>query len=228
MGLTCATMIRLKDVRKTYHRGPVAVEALRGVTLDITPGEFVAVTGKSGCGKSTLLHIIGGLEPPSSGQVLVEGRDLATLRDPQLTYFRRDRVGVVFQSFNLLPLLTLEENVALPRALQGTPFLQAREEAGHWLGEGRPDRAPPSQTPPGFRRRDAAGCHCPGPHQPAGGSLGRRAHRQPGLRHQHPHPGVICQLHQEGGHTIVLVSHAPEAARYATGWCTSRTAGFET
>lgn len=126
-------MIRLTNVWKTYQRGPVAVEALRGVNLDIAPGEFVAVTGKSGCGKSTLLHLIGGLEPPTSGQVLVEGRDLGQLPEPELTFFRRDRVGVVFQSFNLLPLLTLEENVALPRALQGVPLAQALKEAGHWL-----------------------------------------------------------------------------------------------
>src|SRR3974377_2030396 len=130
-------MIRLRHVSKTYHRGPVAVEALRGIDLDIAPGEFLAITGKSGCGKSTLLHIIGGLEPPSAGEgVVVGGRTLATLKDPELTYFRRDRVGVVFQSFNLLPLLTLEENVALPRALQGVPFHQAREEAARRIEHG--------------------------------------------------------------------------------------------
>jgi len=89
-------MIQLRNVSKIYHRGPVAVEALRGVDLSIDPADFVAVTGKSGCGKSTLLHIIGGLEPPTDGQVLVEGQDLATLKAPELTYFRRDRVGVVF------------------------------------------------------------------------------------------------------------------------------------
>jgi ABC-type lipoprotein export system ATPase subunit len=207
-------MIRLKDVRKTYHRGPVAVEALRGVNLDIAPGEFVAVTGKSGCGKSTLLHIIGGLEPPSAGQVLVEGRNLAHLKDPELTHFRRDRVGVVFQSFNLLPLLTLEENVALPRALQGVPFQQAREEAVHWL-----------ENVGLTERRHHK------PHQVSGGEMQRAAIARALINR----PAVVladeptgnldsansaqilelfAYLHEEGGHTIVLVSHAPEAAPY--------------
>ncbi len=208
-------MIQLRNVTKTYHRGPVAVEALRGVDLDIAAGEFLAVTGKSGCGKSTLLHIMGGLEPPTSGQVLVEGRDLAALQDPDLTYFRRDRVGVVFQSFNLLPLLTLEENVALPRALQGIPFSQAQEEAEHWL-----DRVGLAA-----RRHHK-------PHQVSGGEMQRAAIARALINR----PAVVladeptgnldsasstqvlelfAQLHEEGGHTIVLVSHAPEAARYA-------------
>jgi ABC-type lipoprotein export system ATPase subunit len=208
-------MIRLKNVKKTYQRGPVAVEALRGVDLSIEPGEFLAVTGQSGCGKSTLLHIIGGLEPPSAGEVVVEGRDLAAMRDPELTHFRRDRVGVVFQSFNLLPLLTLEENVALPRALQGLPFHQAREEAAHWL----------EQVGLSDRRQHK-------PHQVSGGEMQRAAIARALINR----PAVVladeptgnldsaastqilelfAQLHREGGHTIVLVSHAPEAALYA-------------
>ncbi len=208
-------MIHLQDVRKTYHRGPVAVEALRGVSLHISPGEFVAVTGKSGCGKSTLLHIIGGLEPPSGGRVVVEGRDLAALKDPELTYFRRDRVGVVFQSFNLLPLLTLEENVALPRALQGVPFPQAREEAARWLEE-----------------VGLSGRRHHKPHQVSGGEMQRAAiaraliHRPAVVLADEPTGNLdsvtsaqilelFARLHQEGGHTIVLVSHAPEAALYA-------------
>jgi putative ABC transport system ATP-binding protein len=213
--LDLQTMIRLKNVSKTYHRGPVAIEALRGVNLEVTPGEFLAVTGKSGCGKSTLLHIIGGLEPPSAGQVLVDGRDLATLKDPELTYFRRDRVGVVFQSFNLLPLLTLEENVALPRALQGMPFAQAQKEAAHWL-----DHVGLSK-----RRHHK-------PHQVSGGEMQRAAiaraliNRPAVLLADEPTGNLdsatstqvlelFAQLHREGGHTIILVSHAPEAARYA-------------
>ena len=208
-------MIRLKNVSKTYHRGPVAIAALQGVNLDITPGEFVAVTGKSGCGKSTLLHIIGGLEPPSAGQVLVEGRDLARLQDPELTHFRRDRVGVVFQSFNLLPLLTLEENVALPRALQGIPFHQAREEAAYWL-----------DTVDLTHRRHHK------PHQVSGGEMQRAAiaraliNRPAVLLADEPTGNldsatsarileIFAGLHQEAQQTIVLVSHAPEAAHYA-------------
>jgi putative ABC transport system ATP-binding protein len=208
-------MIRLKNVSKTYHRGPVAIEALRGIDLEVTTGEFLAVTGKSGCGKSTLLHISGGLDPPSAGQVLVDGRDLATLKDPELTYFRRDRVGVVFQSFNLLPLLTLEENVALPRALQGTPFDQACQEAARWLDH-------VGLLP---RRHHK-------PHQVSGGEMQRAAIaraliNQPTVLLADEPTGnldsatstqvleLFAQLHREGGHTIILVSHAPEAALYA-------------
>jgi putative ABC transport system ATP-binding protein len=213
--LDLITMIRLKHVSKIYHRGPVAVDALRDINLDIAPGEFLAVTGKSGCGKSTLLHIIGGLEPPSSGQVLVDGRNLATLKDPELTYFRRDRVGVVFQSFNLLPLLTIEENVALPRALQGIPFDQARQEAARWL-----------ERVGLIRRRQHK------PHQVSGGEMQRAAIaraliNQPAVLLADEPTGnldsatstqvleLFAQLHREGGHTIILVSHAPEAAQYA-------------
>ncbi len=122
-------MIQLEGVSKVYRRGSEEILALRGVDLKIASGEFVAITGKSGCGKSTLLHVIGGLEQVTRGRVLLDGRDLAQLREPELTRFRRDRVGVVFQSFNLLPLLNLVENVALPRALQGLPQPQARGEA---------------------------------------------------------------------------------------------------
>jgi ABC-type lipoprotein export system ATPase subunit len=208
-------MIRLKNVSKTYHRGPVTVDALRDINLDIGPGEFLAVTGKSGCGKSTLLHIIGGLEPPSAGQVLVDGKNLATLKDPELTYFRRDRVGVVFQSFNLLPLLTLEENVALPRALQGIPFDQASREAAHWL-----------------ERVGLSGRRHHKPHQVSGGEMQRAAIaraliNQPAVLLADEPTGnldsatstqvleLFAKLHQEGGHTIILVTHAPEAAQYA-------------
>ena len=128
-------MIELQQVSKVYHRGPEEIQALKGVDLKIASGEFVAITGKSGCGKSTLLHIIGGLEQVTRGRVLLDGRDLARLKEPELTRFRRDKVGVVFQSFNLLPLLTLVENVALPRVLQGVAYPQARGEAGRWLTE---------------------------------------------------------------------------------------------
>ena len=96
-------MIELVEVSKVYHRGPEAIQALDHLSLQIDSGEFVAITGKSGCGKSTLLHIIGGLESVSRGRVFLDGCDLAHLREPARTRFRRDRVGVVFQSFNLLP-----------------------------------------------------------------------------------------------------------------------------
>jgi ABC-type lipoprotein export system ATPase subunit len=208
-------VIELRGVSKIYRRGPEEIQALREVNLSVVAGEFVAITGKSGCGKSTLLHIIGGLEPPSRGRVIIDGRDLARLQEPEITRFRRDKVGVVFQSFNLLPLLTLAENVALPRVLQGAPSPQARKEAERWLGEvGLTSRL-------GHR-----------PHQVSGGEMQRAAIARALIND----PAVILadeptgnldsataaqilqlfsHLHRQWQKTVVLVSHAPEAGAAA-------------
>lgn len=208
-------MIELLGVSKVYRRGPENIQALMEVDLKIATGEFVAITGKSGCGKSTLLHITGGLEPPNRGRVIIDGRDLAKLREPELTRFRRDRVGVVFQSFNLLPLLTLAENAALPRVLQGVAFAQARGEAERWLTEvglgARLDHKP---------------------HQVSGGEMQRAAIARALIND----PAVVLadeptgnldsataaqilqlfsQLHRQWHKTVVLVSHAPEAGSFA-------------
>ncbi len=206
-------MIELIEVSKVYQRGSEAIQALQDINLHIASGEFVAITGKSGCGKSTLLHIIGGLEPVSRGRVLVDGRDLARLPEPDLTRFRRDRVGVVFQSFNLLPLLTLKENVALPRVLQGIAYDLAQPEAARWLVEvglgGRLNHKP---------------------HQVSGGEMQRAAIaraliNQPAVILADEPTGnldsvtaaqvleLFSQLHRRFQKTIVLVSHAPEAGQ---------------
>jgi putative ABC transport system ATP-binding protein len=208
-------VIKLEGVSKVYHRGPEAIQALSNLNLLINSGEFVAITGKSGCGKSTLLHIIGGLEPPSSGQVFLDGQDLAHLEEPELTEFRRDRVGVVFQSFNLLPLLTLEENVALPQVLRGAAYSQAQQEAARWLGEVGLSA-----------RRDHK------PHQVSGGEMQRAAIaraliNQPAVILADEPTGnldsvtaaqileLFSHLHHQWRKTIVLVSHAPEAGQAA-------------
>ncbi len=112
------TVVVADELRKTYSISRPPREVLRGVSLEVTRGEFVALMGPSGCGKSTLLHILGGLEPPDSGTVSVEGRSLYNLDDGALSAFRRDRIGFVFQFFNLLPNLTAAENVALPLRLR--------------------------------------------------------------------------------------------------------------
>ncbi len=208
-------MIELREVSKVFRRGPEEIRALQEVFLAIASGEFVAITGKSGCGKSTLLHIIGGLEPVSRGRVIIDGRDLATLREPELTRFRRDKVGVVFQSFNLLPLLTLVENVALPRVLRGAPYPQAREAARRWLAE------------VGLARREDHK-----PHQVSGGEMQRAAIARALIND----PAVVLadeptgnldsataalilelfsHLHRQWHKTVVLVSHAPEAGSFA-------------
>ena len=104
---------------RTYPLGATTVEALRGVSLSVEAGEFVALMGPSGSGKSTLLQVLGGLDRPTSGEVTLEGKDLNSLSDDQATRLRRDRTGFVFQSFNLIPLLDVVENVALPFTIAG-------------------------------------------------------------------------------------------------------------
>ena len=110
--------IALMNVTKIYHQGANPVVALDQINLNISKGEFVAITGKSGCGKSTLINIIGGLDSPDQGQVMVGGEDLSLMDDRRLTLYRRDRVGIIFQFFNLLPILNLEENIVLPHLLR--------------------------------------------------------------------------------------------------------------
>lgn len=122
-------VLEARNVTKTYGEGEARVEALRGVDVAILPGEMVAIMGRSGSGKSTLLSMLGGIDAPSSGQVLLEGVDLATLSDDQRTLIRRQRIGFIFQSFNLLPILTAEENVALPLELDGCPAAEAMHRA---------------------------------------------------------------------------------------------------
>jgi ABC-type lipoprotein export system ATPase subunit len=111
--------IELLNVTKIYHQGNNPVVALDGLSLKISKGEFVAVTGKSGCGKSTLINIIGGLDSPNQGQVMIKGEDITQMDDRRLTLFRRDQIGIIFQFFNLLPILSLKENIALPHLLKG-------------------------------------------------------------------------------------------------------------
>lgn len=111
--------VLLEDVHKTYANGRVRVAALRGISLEITRGEAVAIIGRSGCGKSTLLNLISAVDRPDAGRVIVCGHELSTASEADLTLLRRREIGVVFQSFHLLPNLTAAENVALPLALDG-------------------------------------------------------------------------------------------------------------
>ncbi len=115
------------NLHRTYSRGGQSVEAVRGVTLSLTAGEHVAVVGPSGCGKSTLLHLCGAMDRPTRGEVILEGQALATLDDGALTKMRRRRVGFVFQFFNLLPTLTVSQNIGLPLSLEGRPDAEVDE-----------------------------------------------------------------------------------------------------
>ena len=114
-----APILEARDVTKVYELGRTTVEALRGVTLSVAPGELVALMGPSGSGKSTLLQLLGGLDRPTSGSIVFEGRDISALTDAQATRLRRERTGYVFQAFNLIPLLNVTENVMLPFTIAG-------------------------------------------------------------------------------------------------------------
>jgi len=112
-------ILEARDVTKRYELGKTTVEALRGVSLAVAPGEFVALMGPSGSGKSTLLQLLGGLDQPSTGSVVFEGADISHLSDAQATKLRRERTGFVFQAFNLIPLLSVQENIELPFTIAG-------------------------------------------------------------------------------------------------------------
>jgi putative ABC transport system ATP-binding protein len=114
-------MIEVRDVTKTYESGDTSFQALKGVSFAIKDGEFVAIMGPSGSGKSTLMHILGALDTPSSGTYLLDGKDVSTLSDDALADIRREKIGFVFQSFNLLPRATVLRNVMLPLIYEGIP-----------------------------------------------------------------------------------------------------------
>jgi putative ABC transport system ATP-binding protein len=122
-------MIELQDTKKTYTQGRRTVEAVRGVSLNVAGGEYVTIMGPSGSGKSTLLHLMGALDTPSSGTARFHGQDLQSLSDKQRSLLRRDRIGFIFQAFNLLPTLTAAENVGLPLLLAGTNRREAIDRA---------------------------------------------------------------------------------------------------
>jgi putative ABC transport system ATP-binding protein len=138
--------LKLKDVRKTYRTGPIEVPALRGVTLNIGAGEFAATAGPSGSGKTTLLNIIGGLDRADTGDIWVAGQNLQVLSSGELAHLRLQRIGFVFQTYNLLPVLTALENAEFTLLLQGMPARQRREKVEKLFSEiglaGLEDRRP--------------------------------------------------------------------------------------
>ncbi|MBI4773597.1 MAG: ABC transporter ATP-binding protein [Deltaproteobacteria bacterium] len=153
-----SSFLLLENVTKIYRSGQVEQRAVQEVTLELDRGQFLGIMGPSGCGKSTLLNLIGGLDDPTSGRILLDGRDFSSMSDEEITLLRRDRIGMVFQFFNLLPHLTALENAALPLYMVGAPIGEADEKARELLdfvGLAPWERHLPSQLSGGQQQRVA-------------------------------------------------------------------------
>lgn len=149
-------ILETKDLRKIYGTGDTAVHALDGVDLRVEEGEFVSIVGTSGSGKSTLLHMLGGLDRPTQGKVIVGGKDIFSLKDDELTIFRRRKIGFVFQAYNLVPVLNVYENVVLPIELDGNSIdKEYVEKVIRTLGLTEKKYALPSQLSGGQQQRVA-------------------------------------------------------------------------
>jgi putative ABC transport system ATP-binding protein len=207
-------IIQTQDLRKTYRVGKVDVPALRGVDLRVKPGEFLAIVGPSGSGKSTLFHIIGGLTPPTSGEVHVADQNLASLTDAGRTSLRKRTVGFVFQKFNLLPNLTARDNIAVARYIGGTdsaPDPQFKEVLRVLGIEQRLDHKPNALSG-GEQQRIA---------------IARAIVNHPAILLADEPTGnldtensklvleILCDLNQRLGQTILMITHNPEAAAFA-------------
>ena len=149
-------ILKTENLKKTYGSGEAKVEALRGVNLTVNKGEFLSIVGTSGSGKSTLLHMLGGLDRPSSGKVIIDGKDIFSLKDEELTIFRRRKIGFVFQAFNLVPVMSVYENIVLPIELDGEkPNQELVNEIINTLGLSEKHKAYPSQLSGGQQQRVA-------------------------------------------------------------------------
>ena len=207
-------MIRCIDVRKVYARGNNEIIALDGVSLDIDRGEFAVIMGPSGSGKSTLLHLVGGLDRPTSGELLVDQRLVGQMADDELTGFRRTRIGFVFQFFNLLPTLTALENITLPFVLDGRSKQEAEQRAQTLLGrvglENRKNHLPEEMSGGEIQRIAVARALAFDPpillaDEPTGNLDSKTGESILSL---------LRQINREAGCTIVMVTHSREAADY--------------
>ena len=213
-------MVVADTLSKIYTGGESPVTALRGVSFSVAAGEFVALMGPSGCGKSTLLHLCGAMDRPTSGRLLFDGRDLAALDDEALTVVRRDRVGFVFQFFNLLPTLTLGDNIMLPALLSGC---ERTRSPGPRHGPRRAcrHRAPAGTlSAAGVRRRNAARRHRPRPGPSAGPAHRRRTDRQPRFRQRRGRARAAARTEPRNGrHDAAGDPRAPTWPRRRTARC---------
>lgn len=208
-------MVTIRQLSKTYSRGDAMVTALDGVDLEVRQGEFCAFVGPSGCGKSTLLNLVAGLDHPTSGEIVIDGRSTNTLNSQDWTTMRRETIGIVFQAFHLVHGLTAEENVALPlmlRGEQGRDIAARVDDLLHQVGMSHRRRHRPGELSGGEQQRVA---------------LARAlAHRPRLLLADEPtgnvdsHQGaeimaLIRGLARSGGQTVLLVTHSAQAASAA-------------
>nr|BAL58730.1 ABC transport system protein [Candidatus Acetothermum autotrophicum] len=208
-------MIRLENVVRVYQMGKTLVPALRGLSLEIADGEFVAIMGPSGSGKSTLMHLIGGLDAPSEGKVLLDGVDIAQQNGNQLAELRGKKVGFVFQTFNLVPTLSALKNVELPMIFQGVPRKERYEKARRLLEQvGLGDRLH-------HKSSELSGGECQRV------AIARALANDPQILLADEPTGnldaesgeqimqILKRLNEEKKMTIIVVTHNPDVARYA-------------
>lgn len=205
-------ILKTENLWKVYRQGKVDVPALRGVSIEVFPGEFVSIMGPSGCGKSTMLHVIGGLAQATRGHVLLDGNDLTTMSDSARTLLRRHKVGFVFQRFNLLPTLDAYHNIALAQHIHGNGFDPHRfQVVADLLGLSGRLKHKPSELSGGEQQRVA---------------LARAIVSEPKIVLADEPTGnldtksseavlnLLRELNRDLGQTIVMITHNPDAAAY--------------
>ncbi len=211
-----APLLQANDLKKSFSRGEQTVDALRGVSLTLSAGEFVSIMGPSGSGKSTFLHLIGGLDRPSSGSITLQGQEIQKYSDAELSQFRRRSLGFIFQFFNLLPTLTALENVALPLLLDGKKIGEVAPKAQElldWMGLKNRAEHRPHQLSGGEMQRVA---------------IARALVSNPALILADEPTGnldsktgasvleLLQRMVKERGHTLMMVTHDSKAAGYGT------------
>ena len=213
--MSAEPIVEVVDLHKVYRAGAHDVAALRGVTLRVSPGEFVSILGPSGSGKSTLFHVIGGLTPPSAGRVLIAGKDLAQMSDSKRTQLRKHTVGFVFQKFNLLPTLTARENIEIARDIAGSdgPLDDRFRNVLEILGLKERLDHKPSQLSGGEQQRVA---------------IARAIVNQPRILLADEPTGnldsknadlvlrTLKELNDSMGQTILMITHNPDAAAFTS------------
>ena len=204
-GVTKMKILEIKNLCKTYGKGETAVKALDNVSFSVEKGEFVAIIGPSGSGKSTLLHILGGVDTPTSGSVVIDGTDISRLDETALAIFRRRQIGLIYQFYNLIPILTVEENMTLPLLLDGKkPDKAVIKELSKTLGLSQRMTFLPNQLSGGQQQRV---------------SIGRALINNPALmladeptgnldsRNSHEIIELLRRFNREHGQTVIIITH---------------------